>query len=84
MDGWMGGSCQISKNRIDLDLIEVIQFCLKIYDLWRHPYLWVGEWVVGWLGGLIAELMGRSCEITKNLINFDFIKILQLCLKIYD
>ena len=40
--------------------------------------------MVGWLGGLIAELMGGSCEITKNLINFDFIKILQLCLKIYD
>ena len=26
-------SCQITKNLINLDLIEIIQFCLKIYDL---------------------------------------------------
>ena len=34
--GWMGqwvGSGQITKNLIYLDLIEIIQFCLKIYDL---------------------------------------------------
>ena len=34
---WMGsqwvGSGQMTKNLINLDLIEVIQFCLKIYDL---------------------------------------------------
>ena len=36
------GSCQITKNLINLGLIEIIQFCLKIYDLWRHPHLWVG------------------------------------------
>ena len=41
------GPCQIIKNQINLDLIEIIQFCLKIYDLWRHPHLWVGVWVVG-------------------------------------
>ena len=29
----MGGSGQMTKNLINLDLIEVIQFCLKIYDL---------------------------------------------------
>ena len=29
----MGGSGQITKNLINLDLIEIIQFCLKIYDL---------------------------------------------------
>ena len=27
------GPGQIIKNRINLDLIEIIQFCLKIYDL---------------------------------------------------
>ena len=46
--GWVGecvGSGQITKNLIDLDLIEIIQFCLKIYDLWRHPHPWVGVWV---------------------------------------
>ena len=38
--GWLGewvgewvGSGQITKNLINLDLIKVIQFCLKIYDL---------------------------------------------------
>ena len=33
---WVGqwvGSGQMAKNLISLDLIEVIQFCLKIYDL---------------------------------------------------
>ena len=36
IDGW--GSYQITKNLINLDLIEIIQFCLKIYDLWRYLY----------------------------------------------
>ena len=34
--GWVGHwveSGQMAKNLINLDLIEVIQFCLKIYDL---------------------------------------------------
>ena len=34
--GWVGPwveSGQMTKNLINLDLIEVIQFCLKIYDL---------------------------------------------------
>ena len=52
MDGWfsgsMGGSGQITKNLINLDLIEIIQFCLKIYDLLRHLHLWVGVWINGW------------------------------------
>ena len=29
----MGGSGQITNNLINLDIIEIIQFCLKIYDL---------------------------------------------------
>ena len=41
------GSSQITKNLIDLDLIKIIQFCLKIYDLFRHPDLWVGVWING-------------------------------------
>ena len=52
MDGWfsgsMGGSGQITKNLINLDLIKIIKFCLKIYDLLRHPHLWVGVWIKGW------------------------------------
>ena len=46
-----------AKNQINLDLIEIIQFCLKIYDLLTHPHLWVGVWVVGWMGGLICGSM---------------------------
>ena len=48
MDVWVGGwvgSGQITKNLINLDLIDVIQFWLNIYDLWRHPtYGWVNGW----------------------------------------
>ena len=47
MGQWMG-SGHIAKYQINLDLIEIIQFCLKIYDLLRHPHLWVGVWVNGW------------------------------------
>ena len=45
------GSGQIIKNQINLDLIEIIQFSLKIYDLLTHPHLWVGVW---WLGGWVG------------------------------
>ena len=62
VDQWVGPG-QITKNQINLDLIKIIQFCLKIYDLLRQPHLWVGVWVVrwiggGWMGGLIYESMG--------------------------
>ena len=37
VNGWvsgsMDGSGQITNNLINFDLIEIIQFCLKIYDL---------------------------------------------------
>ena len=58
---WMGqwvGPGQIIKNQINLDLIEILQFCLKIYDLPTHPHLWVGVWIVGWMDGLICGSMG--------------------------
>ena len=49
--GWVsgsnGGSGQMTNNCINLELIEIIQFCLKIYDLERHPHPWVGQWVNG-------------------------------------
>ena len=44
--GWVG-SCEITKNLINLDLIEIIQFCLRIYDLWTHPH---GRCMGGWVG----------------------------------
>ena len=52
------GSGQIIKNQINLELIEIIQFCLKIYDLLRHPDLWVGVWVVRWMGGWMGGSIG--------------------------
>ena len=36
------GSGQLTKILINLDLTEMIQFCLKIYDLSRHPHQLVG------------------------------------------
>ena len=54
MGQWVG-SGQMTKILINLDLIEIIQFCSKIYDLLRqpHPNLhpWVGVWMGGWMGG---------------------------------
>ena len=61
--GWLSGcvgqwvgSGQITNYQINLDLIGIVQFCLKIYDLWRHPQLWVGVWVVGWMAGQMHGL----------------------------
>ena len=58
MGGWLDGSLgqwvgsgQITNYLINLDLIKIIQFCLKIYDLYRHLHLWMGGWVVQWVNG---------------------------------
>ena len=49
-------SGQITKNQINLDLNEIFQFCLKIYDFLRHPHLWVGVCVDGWsIGGAMSK-----------------------------
>ena len=65
--GWMGSSVgqwvglgQSTKNLINLDLIEIIQFCLKIYDLWRHPHPWVGVWVGSWMGGSMGGVRSND------------------------
>ena len=50
MGGCMGqkvGSGQMT-NLIKLELINIIWFSLKIYNLLRHPHLWVDGWVNGW------------------------------------
>ena len=41
VNGCFNGWDQVKslKNQINLDLIEIILFCLKIYDLLRHPHL---------------------------------------------
>ena len=48
------GPGQIIKNQINLDLIEIIQFCLKMNDLLRHPHLCVG----GWVGSYVSQWVG--------------------------
>ena len=73
MDSWVGqwvGSGHIAKYQINLDLIEIIQFCLKIYDLLRHPHLWVGVWV-------------ESGQMT-NFIKLELIDIIKFCLKTFQ
>ena len=60
MGQWVG-SGHINKNQINLELIEIIQFSLKICDLLRHPHLWMGgcmgscmdQWVNGWVNGRV-------------------------------
>ena len=71
--------CEITKNLIKLYLIETIQFCLKIYDLWTHSHLWIGVWV----GGLVGQWVGL-CQTIKNPVNHNLIEIIEFCLKIYD
>ena len=50
MGQWVGLG-QMTYNLINLYIIKIIQFCLKIYDLWRHPHPWMGAWIVGWVSG---------------------------------
>ena len=62
MGQWVGqwvGPGQIIKNQINLDLMEIIQFCLKIYDLLRHPtYVWMYGWLGGWVGSYVSQCLG--------------------------
>ena len=52
MGQWVG-SGHINKNQINLELIKIIQFSLKICDLLRHPHLWMGGWVDQWVNGWV-------------------------------
>ena len=64
MSGWVG-SCQITKNAINHDLIKIIQVCLKIYNLWRFPLPMgghMGQWVDGW--GHVKSLKS-NLEVTE-------------------
>ena len=56
LDGWVGqwvGSGKMTKNLINLDLIKIIQFFLKIYDFQRYPYPHPNPWVGVWVGQLV-------------------------------
>ena len=65
MGQWVG-SGHINKNQINLELIEIIQFSLKICDLLKHPHLWMGVWVVGWISGSMDGSMGGSMGGTRS------------------
>ena len=55
MGGLIDSSCDITNNQMNLELIKIIQFCVKFYESVETPlptYGWVGIWVV-------------SCQITK-------------------
>ena len=54
------GSGQMTKNLINLDLIKIIQFCLKIYDLLRHPHPHLHPWVVGWVSGSMGGVRSNN------------------------
>ena len=56
MGEWVG-SGQMTNNLINLDLIKIIQFCLKIYDLLRHPHPW---WVGGCMGGSMGGVRSND------------------------
>ena len=46
-----GVPSQISKNAIRLERIKIFRFRLKIWNLWRIPHPWVGDFLVGgWVG----------------------------------
>ena len=56
----------MTKDLIHIDLIEIIQFYFKIYDVCRHSHLDMGQWV-------------GSGQIINYRINFDLIRIIQFC-----
>ena len=73
MSQWVGqwmGPGQIIKNRINLDLIEIIQFCLKIYDLRPPP---MGGCMGGWVDGCINMWVngwGKVISLTRKPVGF--------------
>ena len=73
--GWLGGSVgqwvgsgQMTNNLINLDLINIIQFCLKIYRFVETPPP-MGGCVGGWVGGSVGQYVGKwvgSGQMTNN------------------
>ena len=60
LGGWVGqwvGSGQMTKNLINLDLIEIIQFCFEDLLFVETPpptHQWVGVWAVGCFSGSLG------------------------------
>ena len=38
------GLCKITENQIDIDIIEIIQFSLQNYGLWRYLHAHTTHW----------------------------------------
>ena len=72
--GWLGGSVgqwvgsgQMTKNLINLDLIEIIQFCLMIYDL-------LGGCMDQWVGsGQMTNLI--KCKVIRVKYAYNHIQV---------
>ena len=52
--------CQITKYKINIHHIKIIQFCFNIYHLQTYSNVFVGVWVVGCMGGLMGVNMGAN------------------------
>ena len=66
-------SCQITKNQINFDLIQIIQFCLQIDNLWRYLHAHTTHWSQV----LAIEIMNIIHSLTVWL--FDKWHIMQNC-----
>ena len=78
--GWVGQwveSGQMTKNLINLDLIEILQFVWRFMICKDTPPMGgcVGGWVGQWVG---------SGQMINNWINLDLIETIQFCVKSYD
>ena len=72
--GWWVGSGKNTKNQINLALIELFQFCMKIYDLWRYFHTHTTHWSQS----LVIEIMSIVHSPTVWL--FDMLLILEILL----
>ena len=73
MGGLIGGThVKLTKNRITFDLIQIIQFCLQIDDLWRYLHAHTTHWSQS----LATEIM----NIIHSL--FDFLTVDILCITV--
>ena len=63
---------RINQNSIALELIEIFQFRLKIWNLWRLPHPWVGGCMVWWVGGWVYGWgQVKTLKILKFWLNQD-------------
>ena len=69
MGGWvstLGGAGQITKNHINIDLINIIQFCLKMICGDAPTYGLVYGWMGGLMDGSVVGVMSNNQKL-KNL-----------------